>query len=724
MAGFQNFTPRTANLAKVWEGFNPAANFLGGMKAVQQMDLDAAVEERLRESAEVDRLVKTTMLPYEERLANARIGATNAQASYYASRAEDDAEDLFSAAVFSDLSRRPYSELKEVLKGNKPTSPENTPSSPSGRSFSLGGGDVGFSETLIDDQTSSDPTLFDDLVKGSDPNLFDKLGVTKEELYDPKYAMVSSPTGGVSTDAPPNNEAMQILGKRKANGALLGDQQSKDLKEIRSNLYKDSNPLLNMEELLARKAKGKQGSDADSDKFQQKLDSDYAEFDPPSLGRFISDEYSFIQEQDNLAALLPKKSRDKAYQQATVQAMKGQFNLEAAKKFGISPAAVPMLVYSSRGVLRSPEEIDQIHGAMKIGYVDLPDEKGQLQRYEVKSPEDAVALTEKQRMTPINRIVATKDDSTENYQKAVTTAKTLHEMASNTEDPDRSERYRREADALINNYVPSEVRQQMYIQDQANIFTGINPTSWTDASRNYKGLAISKEMPAAEKITTAERFNKEAGRAFPVVSGKVVGGELDVDDADIAAVSAWFQQKGLPVPEGNFFAGVRIKTDKGLEAYPVQLNLKTKGAFTMVNLPSQSVTPKSGSDPALPATKFDAGAAKELKDTAFGAAKKQKEELEVEIALLDSNAQNIPDQTYVAGYAGAGMPVKVNTSAAAKQKSAQRFLKKSGELKSRLQDLKEKFPELFTTTQPLPARPVYDPDKAPGDPEGKIKWEQ
>jgi len=98
--------------------------------------------------------------------------------------------------------------------------------------------------------------------------------------------------------------------------------------------------------------------------------------------------------------------------------------------------------------------------------------------------------------------------------------------------------------------------------------------------------------------------------------------------------------------------------------------------------------------------------------------------LEVEIALLDSNAQNIPDQTYVAGYAGAGMPVKVNTSAAAKQKSAQRFLKKSGELKSRLQDLKEKFPELFTTTQPLPARPVYDPDKAPGDPEGKIKWEQ
>ena len=88
MAGFQNFTPRTANLARVWEGFNPAANFLGGMKAVQQMDLDKAAEERLRESAEVDRLVKETLLPLQVEEARANIALSMAGAEERAARAK------------------------------------------------------------------------------------------------------------------------------------------------------------------------------------------------------------------------------------------------------------------------------------------------------------------------------------------------------------------------------------------------------------------------------------------------------------------------------------------------------------------------------------------------------------------------------------------------------------------------------------------------------------
>ncbi len=669
------------------------------MKAVQQMDLDAAVEERLRESAEVDRLVKTTMLPYEERLANARIGATQAQASLYASRAEDNTEDLFSAAVFNDLSRRSYSELKEALKGNKAMSSEKTPPSPRGRSFSLDGGDVDFSETRINDQTSSEATLFDNLGGAPALNIFDNLAYTKKELYDPKYAVAGAATGGQSTDTPPNNEAMQILEKRKADGAsasLLGDQQSKDLKEIRSSLYKDSNPLLNMPELLARKAKEKQGSDADSDTFQQKLDTDYAEFDPPRLGQFISDEYSFIQEQDNLAALLPKNSRDKAYRQATVQSMKGQFNLEAAKRFGISPAAVPMLVYSPRGVLRSPEEIDQIHGAMKEGFVDLPDG----QRYQVGSPEDAVALVEKRRTMGPSK--PAKDDSIDSYGKAAAIAKNLQDMAG--ADPDNAERYRREADAVLQSSVPPQVRQQMYAANQADIFTGINPQSWSDGTKNYKGVAISKEMPAADKITTGERFNREAGRAFPVVSGKVVGGELDVNDEDIAAVSSWFEQKGLQAPKGNILAGVKIKTDKGYETYPIQYNPEKGEVYPLVNLPSQSVTPKGGSDPALLATKYDEVAAKEQQDSAFSAAKKQKDELEVEIALLNSKAESIPDFNekgfwgpFAKDVSGA-LGIKVSgqaTTAVDKQKAAQEYLKRAAKLNSKLAGIKENFPELF-----------------------------
>jgi hypothetical protein len=112
MAGFQNFTPRTANLAKVWEGFNPAANFLGGAKAVQQMDLDAAAEARLRELADTDRMVKETMLPYETELAQAKIGLILAQKDYAASRASRAADDASALSVFE----RAPNDRSEILR--------------------------------------------------------------------------------------------------------------------------------------------------------------------------------------------------------------------------------------------------------------------------------------------------------------------------------------------------------------------------------------------------------------------------------------------------------------------------------------------------------------------------------------------------------------------------------------------------------------------------------
>jgi hypothetical protein len=88
MAGFPTFTPRTANTAAIWKDFNPAASFLGGMKAVRQMDLDQAAEERLRESAEVDRMVKTSMLPLEMEKARADIALSIAGAGERAARAK------------------------------------------------------------------------------------------------------------------------------------------------------------------------------------------------------------------------------------------------------------------------------------------------------------------------------------------------------------------------------------------------------------------------------------------------------------------------------------------------------------------------------------------------------------------------------------------------------------------------------------------------------------
>lgn len=530
MAGFQNFTPVTANLAEVWKGFNPAANFLGGAKAVQQMDLDEAAEERLRELADTDRMVKETLLPYEVRLANAKIGATQAQAGYYAARAERDTEDATAAALFENFQGKSYGEMKGLLKPQT-SGGEAAPATPQ-RNFSLEG-----VNSNIGEAPSGPLSSF-----AEEPDdLFGSLGVTREELTNPKYALASAPQGA-STDVPPNNEAMQVLEKRKADQpssptSLLSEQQSEDLKGIRSNLYKDSNPLLNMPEIQAREAKKKEDS----------------------LGSFITNEYSFLQEQENLTALLSKKNPERVARGAAVEYMKSQFNSEAAKKFGISPAAVPMLVYSSRGVLRSSEEIDQIHGAMKQGYVDLPDDKGQMLRYEVKSPEDAVALTEKQRMTPINR-AATGGDPLKQQQDFLNIFKSWTEARTNAaENPD-------DRDAQILYKVATNRFKQLAGEDYEVAAFNLGQQEATDLIKygdqpvrpDGKPTQGLEDQTASQVL--AEKIN--SGGFIPVVKGAYNNGELGFDDAELAK-----QFPGGKLVEGGIFA---VNDEKQSNLYKVK----------------------------------------------------------------------------------------------------------------------------------------------------------
>lgn len=81
---------------------------------MQQMDLDAAAEERLREAAEMDRFIKTTMLPYETELAQAKIGLTLAQKDYAASRASRAADDASALSVF-ERSPNDRSQILRIL---------------------------------------------------------------------------------------------------------------------------------------------------------------------------------------------------------------------------------------------------------------------------------------------------------------------------------------------------------------------------------------------------------------------------------------------------------------------------------------------------------------------------------------------------------------------------------------------------------------------------------
>jgi hypothetical protein len=551
------------------------------MKAVRQMDLDEAAEERLRESAEIDRLVKGSMLPLEMEKTRAETQRLMALSSLALSKRTEMADSASQTAILEQFLNEPFDNVVRPRGGSTGGSQSSTgPSFSSGLS-SGGGYELDTSGGLFGDNRAS--VDFDSLPA---PDM--------ENLTNPKYAMASASTG-ISTDQPPMAAENQILEARAADsrdavrkldwdsipnnvpaspqkpkGAATSEQEE-DLKKIRSELYPNQNPL----ESLPNAQNKNEG---------------------PGLGNFIADSISDAKYFENQAALFPKrkgggKAPEALAYEARAYAIRQKLPGEAASRYGIQDPSIINQLYSTKtGVTRSASEIDKIYDTMQKGYVELPDNQGALQRVPVESVEDAIARVEQLR-TLMPKQGTSASDPLKNYGDAINTAKGLYEAAD--KDPDNAERYRKEANAVIKSFVPPQVRQQMYVANQEDIFTGVNPQSWSDGTRNYKGVAISKDMPDEEKVTTAERFNKLAGSAFPAISGKVVGDGLDVGDDAIARTSAWFEQNGLPVPEGNFFAGVTIKTNKGVEAYPVQLNLKTGEIIPMVNLPQPVTTEKA-----------------------------------------------------------------------------------------------------------------------------------
>jgi hypothetical protein len=556
------------------------------MKAVRQMDLDQAAEERLRESAEMDRLVKSTMLPLEVEKSRAETQRLMALSSLAMSKRTEMADSTTQTAVLEQFLNEPFDNV--VRPRGESRQPSTGPSFSSGLSS---GGDY---------ELDTSGGLFDDNRAGVD---FDSLPASDmENLTDPKYAMVSASTG-MSTDQPPMAAENQILEARAADSrdavrkldwgdlpnkvpaspqkpkGVATSEQEQELAKIRSELYPNQNPL-------------------------ESLPNAQSKNEGPGLGKFIADSISDAKYYENQAALFPKqkgggKAREALVYEARAYAIRQKLPGEAASRYGIQDPSIINQLYSTKtGVTRSASEIDKIYDTMQKGYVELPDNQGALQRVPVESVEDAIARVEQLRTLMPRQGTAGSSDTFKNYGDAINTAKGLYEAAE--KDPGNAERYRRQASAVIQSSVPTQVRQQMYFANQEDIFTGVNPQSWSDGTRNYRGTVISKDMPDEEKVTTAERFNRLAGSAFPAISGKVVDDGLDVEDDAIARTAAWFEQNGLPVPEGNFFAGVTIKTDNGVRAYPVQLNLKTGEIIPMVNLPSQ---PANTEDAAGKATK-------------------------------------------------------------------------------------------------------------------------
>lgn len=561
------FQPQQPDYRGLWD-WNPVQTFITAKNELESADLKRAESERLKAKTDLDMRVTEQMLPLEVNLAKAKIAKTIAEQGYLNSRANKDIENSTAELYYQGYQS---GDLDRLLPTSAPSSSPRSGSSSvldSGSVLSPSSGGAGG-----DFSSFSLPSSLTSFAPNDQPQVLDEIA---RKIPDEQVAAVTNP--------PPDRMMASLNGagtpvdlprsKRVTNKADW-DDDPRTVGDLET-----SNPLTSLQ-IPEEKRKELAELNKSSGALNPSKEEVSAAPKPQGVGELLISQYGKIRRAEEIAG----KSKGDAKARMLGLAYGGRDDLGAQVASALNLADRSLGSNAAEILLKSPN--GQIRDAGAINKIVALVDKG----LGVGEAADIYEATRKNELANMFKDPA-KDDSTENYQKAVTTAKTLHEMASNTEDPDRSERYRREADALINNYVPPQVRRQMYIQDQADIFTGINPQSWSDGTRNYKGVTVSKEMPASEKITVGERFNKEAGRAFPVVSGKVVGSELDVDDEDIAAVSAWFQQKGLPVPEGNFFAGVRIKTDKGLEAYPVQLNLKTKGAFTMVNLPSQSAAPK------------------------------------------------------------------------------------------------------------------------------------
>jgi hypothetical protein len=459
------------------------------------MDLDQAAEERLRESAEVDRMVKTTMLPLEVEKTRAETQRLMALSSLAMSKRTEMADSASQTAILEQFLNEPFDNVVRPRGGSTGGSQSSTgPSFSSGLS-SGGGYELDTSGGLFgNEQTSVD---FDSLPT---PNM--------ENLTNPKYAMVSAPTG-VSTDQPPGAAENQILEARAADsgktmrnpldwdanpssapaspqnpkGAATSEQEQ-ELKKIRSELYPNQNPL-------------------------ESLPNAQSKNEGPGLGNFIADSVSDAKYFENQAALFPKrkgggKAPEALAYEARAYAIRQKLPGEAASRYGIQDPSIINQLYSTKtGVTRSASEIDKIYDTMQKGYVELPDNQGALQRVPVESVEDAIARVEQLRtLMPRQGTAGSSDPGKDLGQLADNHKKAEESYAAATASGD--ERAIARAKSIVELYEGqlNAATEGKFFRDrhtgiQQNLITAI--THLNNPKVNYKGVAYDQVDKAKQE---------------------------------------------------------------------------------------------------------------------------------------------------------------------------------------------------------------------------------
>lgn len=225
MAGFPTFTPRTANLAPIFQNLNPAASFLVGMKAVRQMDLDQAAEERLRESAEMDRLVKGTLLPLQVEQARANILSTTADIGYKGAMANYYATGKAKAATLAQQ-RAAIANAIEPMPFYKSQADE-TPQGPS----------LNLQTPVYTPQDEDEESLLDNFLgssSDSESSVFDDLAGARDLSGLPNNAKLVSSSSGMD---PTTYQAMNNASK-----ALEVDKKTFDLAATAETFSARPNP--------------------------------------------------------------------------------------------------------------------------------------------------------------------------------------------------------------------------------------------------------------------------------------------------------------------------------------------------------------------------------------------------------------------------------------------------------------------------------------------------
>jgi hypothetical protein len=675
------FQPQEPDYRGLWD-WNPAQTFITAKNELEAADLRQAESERLKAKTDLDMRVAETLLPLNVEESRAKIASTyadiglkGAQAKYYADgkvRATSLAQSRLGVAnsiepmSFYDsvLDDSEQQAIDLDLRGSAPTlnrAPVDTEES------LLNGGPL---SSFNAEESAGD--IFSSLPENSVAN-----GPVDLSTLPDNAKLVSSGSGMNPTSAQVMNNASAAMGSNKAGSTF-------DLAATANSFY----PTLDKQSVSSIKGANESAgvSPVEGLKNRSALAAYEQENVRPALSRIVetfdnrrSQAKAFVDANDksmNLTAWASAQSLKAGAGQAL-----NKFDNDLSRGgYGITAAQVDRVLQKYPSNYSAVEQIaPYLQGSGDID--EAMDRYEQDRKGRVEGDKQRVARLEKLRDNKIS-ILGQSGEMTDERKRAL-------------EETDREINLLRSPEEKYSEFGVVNSEAQSLARGWAK--GGSSPTM------NYLGEPIDK---ALDKTTHGQKFEQLVFKGgIPVADAKMTDAGLD---GNWDQVAMWFKSKGMEMPPNTpITTGVYINNS----LVPVRVSY-TKGK-NGVKFSAQPLTPipdqptdkgKATGDKAAPATKYDYDATREQKDSAFSAAKKQKEELEVEIALLDSKAENVPDFTnrgfwgpFAENVSGT-LGVKVSgqaTTAADKQKYAQDYIKKSNALKSKLEGIKENFPQLF-----------------------------